>query len=198
MPGHRADAAPPRAVLGNLRMQLHMWEEAILPEMERTVLRYKWRGMGMIQHKAKQVREDWRVHLSRLRRTVLEEHGTCLQSLYTETTQPRAGPCLQSPESPEKRISREHWLECDDIARLWRALMQGVALEMDHPVAYDMVLDYIRHVREGYDSAGSQPRPGMEEDRRCHYVVVNSTKSNQEGSHWGLGLWDGTGRTVSL
>ena len=62
---------------------------------------------------------------------------------------------------------------------------------MDHPVAYDMVLDYIRHVREGYDSAGSQPKLGMEEDKRCHYVVVNSTKSNQEGSNWGLGLWDG-------
>ena len=76
--------------------------------------------------------------------------------------------------------------------------MQGAALEMDHPVAYDMVLDYIRHVREGCDSAGSQPRPVMEEDRRCHYVVVNSTKSNQEGNHWGLGLWDGRHRPNSL
>ena len=38
----------------------------------------------------------------------------------------------------------------------------------------------------------------MEEDRRCHYVVVNSTTSNQEGSHWGLGLWDGRRRPDSL
>ena len=26
---------------------------------------------------------------------------------------------------------------------------------------------------------------------RCHYVIVNSTKSNEGGNHWGLGLWDG-------
>ena len=69
---------------------------------------------------------------------------------------------------------------------------------MDHPVAYGMVLDYIRHVQQGYDSAGSQPGPGMENDRRYHYVIVNSTKSNEGGNHWGLGLWDGRSRPCDL
>ena len=153
--------------------------------------RHKWRGMGMVQHKAKQLRETWRTHLSRLRRAMLLEHKVCVELLYAETTQPGIQPCRRSPESPDRRVSREHWLECDDIAYLWKALIQGAALEMDHPVAYDMVLDYIRHVRAGFDSAGSRPGPGMEGDRRCQCVIVNSTSSNQEGSHWGLGLWDG-------
>ena len=69
--------------------------------------------------------------------------------------------------------------------------MHGAVLDMDHPVAYHMVLDHMLHVQRGYDTARAQPEPGMEEDRRCHYVIVNSTKSNEGGSHWGLGLWDG-------
>ena len=129
---------------------------------------------------------------------MLEEHSKCLTLLYKGATLQRTGPSLQLAGSPERDISREHWLECDDIACLWKALMQGATLDMDHPVAYDMVLDHMRHVRQGYDSAGSRPGPGMEDDRRCHYVVVNSTRSNQEGSHWGLGLWDGRRRPDSL
>ena len=170
----------------------------MLPEAERSTLRHKWRGMGMIQHKAKQVRECWRARLAQLRRAMLEEHSRCLVLLYEGVTLPGTGPCLQLTGSPERAISREHWLACDDIARLWKALTQGAALDMDHPVAYDMVLDYICHVRRGYDSAGSRPDPGMEEGRRCHYVIVNSTRSNQEGNHWGLGLWDGRRRPDSL
>ena len=69
---------------------------------------------------------------------------------------------------------------------------------MDHPVAYDMVLDYILHVQQGYDTAGAQPGPGVEEDRRLHYVIVNSTKSNEGGNHWGLGLWDRRCRPESI
>ena len=111
--------------------------------------------------------------------------------LYAEAVWQKRNPGPQSTGLPRRPISREHWLECDDITHLWKALMQGAALEMDHPVAYDMVLDYIRHVQQGYDSAGSRPGPRMENDRRCHYVILNSTKSNQGGNHWGLGLWDG-------
>ena len=38
----------------------------------------------------------------------------------------------------------------------------------------------------------------MEEDRRCHYVIVNSTKSNEVGNPWGLGLWDGRCRLNAI
>ena len=69
---------------------------------------------------------------------------------------------------------------------------------MDHPVAYDMVLEHFLHVREGYMTHGMVMGPGMQEDRRQHYVIVNSTRSNQEGNHWGLGLWDGRRRPDSL
>ena len=61
--------------------------------------------------------------------------------------------------------------------------MHGAILDMDHPVAYDMVLDYVLHVQQGHDTVGAQPRPGVEEDRRLHYVIVNSTKSNKGGNH---------------
>ena len=69
---------------------------------------------------------------------------------------------------------------------------------MGHPVAYNMVLDYILHVQRGYDTARAQPGPGMEDDRRSRYVIVNSTKSNQGGNHWGLGLWDGRPDSITL
>ena len=115
VPGHRADSAPLHAVLCNLRTRLQGWEEAILPEAERSVLRHKGRGMGMIQQKAKQVRDTWMMYLAQLRRARLEEHRGCLKLLYEEAIRPRARPCPQSPELPERRISREHWLECDDI-----------------------------------------------------------------------------------
>jgi hypothetical protein len=152
----------------------------------------------MIQHKAKRVRECWRESLAQLRRTMLKEHNRCLALLYKGATPQGAGPCLQLAAPPERAISREHWLECDDIACLWKALMQGTTLDMDHPVAYDMVLDHVRHVQRGYDSADPRPGPGVLEDRRCHYVIVNSTRSNQSGNHWGMGLWDGRRRPDSL
>ena len=82
---HRADTASLQAVLHNLRTLLRRWEDTVLPEAERSMLRHKWRGMGMVQHKAKQVRETWRMHLSRLRRAMLMEHRACLELLYTET-----------------------------------------------------------------------------------------------------------------
>ena len=69
--------------------------------------------------------------------------------------------------------------------------MHGAALDMDHPVGYDMVLEHILYVQRGYDTAGTRPGRGMEDDRRCHYIIVNSIKSNEGGKHWGLGLWDG-------
>ena len=66
--------------------------------------------------------------------------------LYRGVTLPGTEPRLRPSGSSNRNISREHWLECDDTARLWKVLMQGAALDMDHPVAYDMVLDHIRHV----------------------------------------------------
>jgi hypothetical protein len=194
----RTDTGPLQASLCNLRTRLHEWEEAVLPEAERSMLRHRWRGMGMIQHKAKQVRECWRGCLAQLRRTMLEEHSRCLALLYKGATQQGTEPCLQLAPSPKRAISREHWLECDDIACLWKALMQGTTLDMDHPVAYDMVLEHMRHVQQGYDSADPHPGPGVLEDRRYHYVIVNSTRSNQNGNHWGMGLWDGRRRPDSL
>ena len=194
----RTDTGPLQASLCNLRTRLHEWEEAVLPEAERSMLRHRWRGMGMIQHKAKQVRECWRECLAQLRRTMLEEHSRCLALLYKGAAQQRTGPCLRLAASPERAISREHWLECDDIACLWKALIQGTTLDMDHPVAYDMVLDHMRHVQQGYDTADPHPGPGVLEDRRCHYVIVNSARSNQNGNHWGMGLWDGRRRPDSL
>ena len=65
-------------------------------------------------------------------------------------------------------------------------------LPMDHPVAYDMVLEHVLHVRTGYMTHGVVPGPGMQEDRRQHYVIVNSSRSNVEGQHWGMAMWDGT------
>ena len=38
----------------------------------------------------------------------------------------------------------------------------------------------------------------MEENRSCHYVIVNSTKSNEGGNHWGIGLWDGRCRPNAI
>ena len=63
---------------------------------------------------------------------------------------------------------------------------------MDHPVAYDMVLEHMLHVQTGYMTHGAIPGPGMQEDRRHHYVIVNTSRSNAEGNHWGMALWDGT------
>ena len=89
----RADTAPLQAVLHNLRTLLRRREDTVLPEAERSMLRHKWRGMGMVQHKAKQVRETWRTHLSRLRRAMLLEHKACLELLYAETNLPGIQPC---------------------------------------------------------------------------------------------------------
>ena len=65
--------APSHEVTRQLQAQLEQWEEAVLPEAERVLLRHKWRGMGMVQHKAKQVSETWEAALSRLQREMLDE-----------------------------------------------------------------------------------------------------------------------------
>ena len=67
------DTAPPHGVTHQLQTQLEQWEEAVLPAAEGALLRRKWRGMGMVQHKAKQVRETWGAALSQLRREMLDE-----------------------------------------------------------------------------------------------------------------------------
>ena len=84
-----------------------------------------------------------------------------------------------------------YWLVCKGIAKIWGTLM-GEVLPMDHPVAYDMVLEHVLHVRMGYMTHGAIPGPGMQEDRRHCYVIVNSSRSNEEGKQWGMAVWDGT------
>ena len=63
---------------------------------------------------------------------------------------------------------------------------------MDHPVAYDMVLEHVLHVRMGYMTHGVVPGAGMQEDKRQHYLIVISNRSNVEGQHWGMAVWGGT------
>ena len=53
-------------VVRRLQTRLGNWEVIILPEADRSLMRRKWRGMGLIEHKAKQVRETWGAALSRL------------------------------------------------------------------------------------------------------------------------------------
>ena len=71
--------------------------------------------MGLIQHKAKQVRETWGAALSRLRCEVLGENSVSIGLLYTEATQSIREFRLPLPEQP---LSAEHWLACEDIAHL--------------------------------------------------------------------------------
>ena len=59
--------APLHEMARQLQAQLEQWEDVVLPEAGRALLRRKWRGMGMIQHKVKQVRETWGAALSQLR-----------------------------------------------------------------------------------------------------------------------------------
>ena len=56
----------------------------MLPEAGWSLLRRKWRGMGMIQHKATKVRETWGAALSQLQGKMLDEHSEYLGLLYTE------------------------------------------------------------------------------------------------------------------
>ena len=72
---------------------------------------------------------------------------------------------------------------CEDITRIWGTFMGEEVLPMDHPVAYDMLLEHMLHVRKGYAAHGAVPGPRMAEDRRHHYVVVNASRSNEGGSH---------------
>ena len=81
-----------------------------------------------------------------------------------------------------------YWLACEDITKIWGTLMGEEVLPMDHAVAYDMVLEHVLHVRTGYMTHGVVPGPGMQEDRRQHYVIVNSSRSNVEGQHWGMAV----------
>ena len=67
MPDGRGDATPLHAMVRCLQAQLQEWEETVLPEAGRSLMCCKWRGMGLIQHKAKQVRETWQASLSQLR-----------------------------------------------------------------------------------------------------------------------------------
>ena len=90
---------------------------------------------------------------------------------------------LHLPSIPSKG-SHSPWV--------WGTLMGEEVLPMDHPVAYDMVLEHVLNVRTGYMTHGAIPGPGMQEDRRHHYVIVNSSRSNEEGNHWGMAVWDGT------
>ena len=176
--------APLHEVVRRLQTWLGNWEGIILPKAEQSLMRHKWRGMGVIQHKGKQVRETWVAALSWLRRKVLDEHSVSLGLLYTEATRSIRESRLRPPGQP---LSAEHWLACEDIAHLWKTLMHGAALDLDHPVGYEIVLEHTLHVQRGYDTAGARPGPGMEDDRRCHYVIVNSTKSNGGGNHLGFG-----------
>ena len=49
-----SSVAPLHKVGRRLQTRLGIWEGVILPEAERSLMRRKWRGMGLIQHKAKQ------------------------------------------------------------------------------------------------------------------------------------------------
>ena len=80
-------------------------------------------------------------------------------------------------------VADGYWLMCDDITKIWGTLMGEETLPMDHPVAYDMVLEHVLHVRKAYRTHVAVPGPGMAEERRHHYVIVNSRRSNEEGSH---------------
>ena len=51
---------------------------------------------------------------------------------------------------------------------------------------------HLLHVQNGYMTHGAVQGPGMLEDRRQHYVIVNSSRSNEGGNHCGVAVWDGT------
>ena len=57
MPNDRGDTTPLHGIVRYLQARLKEWEEAVLPEAGWSLLRRKWRGMGMIQHKARKVRQ---------------------------------------------------------------------------------------------------------------------------------------------
>ena len=103
----------------------------------------------MIEREARHMRETWGATLSRLRRKVLGEHSMRLELLYAEAIQSMQAISLPPPAQP---LSTEHWLACEDIASPWKALMHGAALDMDHPVGYDMFLEHVLHVQRGYDT----------------------------------------------
>ena len=66
-----------------------------------------------------------------------------LELLYAEAMQSMQAISLPPTAQP---LSAEHWLACKGIASLWKALIHGAALDMDHPVGYDMVLEHMLHV----------------------------------------------------
>ena len=51
--------APLHEVVRRLQTRLGNWEGIILRKAERSLMCRKLRGMGLIQHKAKQLRETW-------------------------------------------------------------------------------------------------------------------------------------------
>ena len=145
VPCGRGNTAPLHVLARRLQTQLQEWEEAVLPEAGRSLMRPKWRRMGLIQHKAKQVRKTWRASLSRLRREMLGEHSRGLGLLYAEAVRPKGNSEPQSLRSPRRPISGEHWLECDDIAHLWKALMHGASLDIPRgaPESYHLIISFI-------------------------------------------------------
>ena len=172
---------PAIELLTGLGRRMSEWEEVVLSEAEKVLTRQRQRGMGLIQWHARRVRDTWNWKLQSLRMAFLQEHTNKLKELYEDCT--RAA--LQKPPAQcAAGTSEGHWLACDEISRLWDNLMGEVELPMDDPVAYDMVLEHMLYVKGGRSTRGV-------EDRRQHYVVVNSAKSNESGNHWGLAVWDG-------
>ena len=145
--------------------------------------------MGLVQWCTKHVRGGVEKVLWTAQCALLKEHASQLAEVYKEQSKLQASRVLRPQQVS---LADGYWLACEDIAKIWGTLMGEEVLPMDHLLAYDMVLEHVLHVRMGYMTHGAIPGPGMQEDGRHHYVIVNSSRSNEEGNHWGVAVWDGT------
>uniref|UniRef100_A0A7S1JC32 Uncharacterized protein n=1 Tax=Eutreptiella gymnastica TaxID=73025 RepID=A0A7S1JC32_9EUGL len=84
-----------------------------------------------------------------------------------------------------------YWLACDDIVKLQKALLPDVDSKVNDPVAYDIMLEHIVHVKGCYQKPPAEQASVLKGQQRWHYTVVNAGESNSSGYHWGVGVWDG-------
>ena len=90
---------------------------------------------------------------------LLKEHASRLAGVYKEQSKLLASRVLRAQQVI---LADGYWLACEDITKIWGTLMGEEVLPMDHPVAYDMVLEHVLHVRMGYmthGGPGMHPRP---------------------------------------
>ena len=92
---------------------------------------------------------------------LLKEHASRLAGIYEEQSRLPTSRTVR----PQQVVQADrYWLACDDITKIWGTLTGEEVLPMDHPVAYDMVLEHMLHVRTGYMTHGTVPQ----ETTLCH------------------------------